>query len=114
MTKEIVKYTVHYVVHFKEEWKFEPVQIWADSFKQLEQSLKTSEFVKVWWVLHNKYNISHIKPFKLQEDIVWLLQNEDMKVKNFVQNEIKLYKNKLTPWVVKNMIQKAKEELHLI
>jgi len=109
MTKEIIKYSVHYVVHFKDEMNFEPVQIWEEAFKVLEEKLKTSEFVKIWGMLHNKYNISYIKPFELQEDVIHLLQWESEPVRNFVKKEMKFYKNKITPWVVKNMIATAKE-----
>lgn len=106
MTKEIIKYTTHYVVHFKEELKFEPVQISEEAFRTLENLLKQSEFVKIGWVLHNKYNISYIKPYELEDSIINLLKNESESVRENVKKEMKLYKNKLTPWVVQNMIDK--------
>lgn len=109
MSKEIVKYTVHYTVQFKKDLWFEPVQIWEDAFKSIGQSLKTTEFVKIGWVLHSKYNILYIKPFEISDEMMWLLKNEDKRIVSKVKGYMKNDTETLTSGRLKVMIEKAKE-----
>lgn len=105
---ELVKYTVSYTVHFHKDLELETVQLWEQDFKKIELALKTEQFVDIWGTIHNKFNILYIKPIKMDEEVFSLLKNEPEKIRDAVKKEIKLYKNKLTPWVVRNMIEKYK------
>lgn len=62
---KIVKYVKHYVVHFKNEEKFKPVEISEEWWKVLMQKLLTDDFVMINWEFHNKYNINYIKPYDI-------------------------------------------------
>ena len=60
---KLIKYIRHYIVHFKNEDKFKPVEISEEGGKLLMQKLLTDDFIMVNWEFHNKYNINYIKPF---------------------------------------------------
>lgn len=105
---EIVKYTTSYTIHFNKELELEPVQLGEQAFKKIEQALKTEQFVDIWWTIHNKFNILYIKPIQIEEEILHLLNQQPERIREEVKKEIKLYKNKITPWVVQNMIDKYK------
>lgn len=106
--KEIVKYTTSYTVYFNKELELEPIQLWEQAFKQIEKALKTEQFVNIWGMIHNKFNILYIKPVKMDEDIFSLLRWLSERHRKEVQKEIKLYKWEVTKRKVEMMIDKHK------
>ena len=113
MTNKIVKYKTNYVINFKKELNFDPVIISEDAFDLIEQALKESEFIKIWWVLHNKYNISHIKPYQIDEDITLLLKKESQEVKDEFKKRLwKRDISKISLQWAKNAIKTIKEQIN--
>lgn len=110
MTKEVVKYTISYTIHFNENLQLEPVMVWEKAFIEIEKALKTEQFVNIWGMIHNKFNILYIKPYQIDEDCFSLLRVLDKETREKVKKEIKFYKNKLSKWVVENMIEKYKNQ----
>jgi len=110
---EIIKYTKHYVVHFKKELELDPIQVSENWWKQLILDLNKKDFVMVNWEYHNKYNIILVKPFDVQDWIPERLQAENKLVQKKVKEFMNLYKKEMTLWVLGNMIIKAKLDLHI-
>jgi len=106
MSTEIQKYVNTYLITFK--WEQEPLEIWADAWKQLIQDINSLSFVTIWGNSYNKFEILKIEKRKSSKEIWDLLHRENSYIQENVKKEMRIYKKEITVNVLKNMIAKYK------
>lgn len=105
---EIIKYKKLYKVLFKED---DPKLITPEQFEIIKEKLFKNEWIEIDNELYNPFQIKKIIKHKSEDWIMQILNNESEEIKKIVKWYMKLYKNDLTIWVIKNMIKKANEIL---
>lgn len=108
---EIVKWKQLYKVVFKEEWEVKLIS--PEQFDSIKKKLFKNEWIEVDNELYNPFEIKKIVKYQTQDWIVAIINKEPVEVQKRVKEFMKLYKKELTIWVVNNMVEKAKEELHI-
>ncbi len=112
MSTEIIKWKQLYKVIFKEDWEVKLIT--PEQFTSIKKKLFKNEWIEIDAELFNPFEIKKIVKYQTQDGIVWIINNEPQEVQKNVRELMKLYKKELTIGVVKNMVQKVREDLKII
>lgn len=102
---EIIKYKKMYKVIFKDD---DPKIVSEEVYASILTQWMASKPVQIDWETYSPFEIRKIVENKMDDQILILLSKESDSIQTEVKNKIKNYKNKITLWVVKNMIDKVK------
>ena len=102
---EIIKYKKMYKIIFKDD---EPKIVSEEVCNLVKQQWINNKPVQIDDEMYSPFEIKKIVENKMDDQILVILSKESDSIQSEVKNKIKNYKNKITLWVVENMIHKVK------
>jgi len=108
---DLVKYEETYIITFK-DGSIEEIS--KQGWEYLIKALVDKQWVVINWAGYNRFEIISCKPIKRDWEALWILSQETLQIQKKVKWYMKIDKKELTPWRMKVMIERAKEELYLI
>ena len=115
--KEIIKYTKHYIIHFKDSESYPPQEVSNEWWKALMEQLNTQQFVMINWTYYNKFEIKVIKPFEVDDDLEMrkaeLIEKQPLHIQKELERRMKNKKNSrdLSFKSLENAIETIKEQI---
>ena len=101
----IIKYKKMYKIIFKDD---DPKIVSEEVCNSIKQQWINNKPIQIDDEMYSPFEIKKIVENKMDDQIMVLLSKETANIQSEVKNNIKNYKNKITLWVVKNMIDKVR------
>lgn len=115
--KELIKYTKHYIIHFKDSESFSPQEVSSEWWKALMEQLNSQQFVMINGTYYNKFEIKVIKPFEVDDDLemrkTTLIDKQPLHIQRELERRMKNKKNSrdLSFKALQNAIETIKEQI---
>lgn len=107
MSNDLTKFKQLYKIVFKNE-QDEDKTINEDSLAYVKAQWIAWKPVEIAWELFNPFEIRKIVKWTLEDWVISRLNCEPQAIRDKVKEMMRLYKKKISLWVLENMIKKAK------